>query len=256
MPLLYGFADPHLGRSISHSMAEYGLPWIGHPQTLFERWNAVVPKDAYVLVPGDISVATKRQDILKDYADLESLNGALKILSPGNHDDSSVWATQGKVRAATEPYPSLLAIKGTAERLAVGDGPGLVVTAVRGSLTPGSERYDSDERRVQYTHELRRLELALTRAHALMLPEDQLLVCIHYPPFSRLNEESEFTRMIEAAGTALCVYGHIHTSPEHELAFQGIMEDGGCRYRLLAADYLQMTPLLLGELTQSGFTLL
>jgi predicted phosphohydrolase len=215
MPAVYGLADPHLGRSINHSMAEYGRPWWGHPQTLFERWDATVPENAFVLVPGDISIAKHREDILSDYADVEARTGALKILSPGNHDDSTIWATQGKVRAAIAHYPSLLAIKGQAERFAVDEGtPGFVVAATRGSLTPGSERYeDAPERAKQYEHETSRLALALERARALMQTDDKLVVALHYPPFHRLNEDSVYTRLIEDAGRELVrLRPHSHRS--------------------------------------------
>lgn len=251
---LYGLADPHLGRSFDHSMAEFGEPWVGHPYTLFARWDETVPNDAIVLVPGDLSVAARRDDVVADYADLEVRTGALKVLSPGNHD-WAVWDTQGKARKACAPYPSLLALKGQAERFALADGaPGMVLVATCGSLTPGSEYFDEKpDHAKRYAKETRRLGVGLALAAEMMRPGDALVVAIHYPPFHRLNETSAYTQMIEDAGAALCVFGHIHNPDEHRLAFQG--ERGGCTYRLIASDYLRMTPCCLGSLTAGGLEL-
>jgi predicted phosphohydrolase len=86
-----------------------------------------------------------------------------------------------------------------------------------------------------------------------MRPGDSLVVGLHYLPFFAYNQASPFSDLIEAAGASLCVYGHLHTPAEWQLAFQGLRD--GTVYRLLAADYLQMTPLLLGHLGADGLTL-
>jgi len=248
---VFGLADPHLGRSIEHSMDDYGGPWIGHPNILFKEWRKIVSSDALVLIPGDISLARKEDDILFDYQDLDTLPGQ-KILSPGNHD-WTVWRSQAKAQQACSSFASLTAIKNDAIR--VGDEEaGLVIAALKGALQPGDKFYDQDPFNERHFHrELKRLEGSLEKAHQLKQPKDKIILAIHYPPFQALCLPSDYTALIEEAEVGLCVYGHIHTAQEHAKAFQG--QRNATTYALIAADYLKMKPRLLGQLTANGFSL-
>ena len=255
MPAVYGLADPHLGRSVGHSMERYGAPWLGHPQTLFAAWDATVPGDATVLVPGDLSVASDSEHVVADYRDLDERSGALKLLSPGNHD-RGVWDTQGKAERALAGLPSLVALKGQALRLTAGNDqlPGMVYVALCGALSPGCDHYgEHPDHEKQYARSLPRLQLALDRATALTRPGDRLVLGLHYPPFLAYREPSPASELIESSAVSLCVYGHLHTPGEWERAFQGAR--GGCTYRLIASDYLHMVPLLLGDLDAKGLQL-
>lgn len=250
---IYALADTHLGVSIGHDMSVYSDDWMDHPTRLFNEWRRTVPGDAIVLVPGDISVATERDDVVSDIALRDELPGSTKIISPGNHD-RAIWETQGRARTALAEFTSLVAVKSDAIRLNLtDDDPGIVIACVRGALSPTDSffgRHREHER--DYERELHRLELALERAAALVIPGDALVVQIHYPPFANGSEPNAFSESIEQAGAVLCVYGHLHSKQYQTGAFIG--ERGATQYHLIAADYLNMRPLHVGSLSQAGFT--
>jgi predicted phosphohydrolase len=67
-----------------------------------------------------------------------------------------------------------------------------------------------------------------------------------------MHKPSAFSQMIQDAGVQLCVYGHIHGEDWHRQAFQGIR--AGTTYRLVAADFLNMTPALVATLNDGHLT--
>jgi uncharacterized protein len=144
-------------------------------------------------------------------------------------------------------------LRTSAERFAYDGCPGLVVATTCGSLLPGSKYYDeSEDGERRYLKESKRIFTVLQQAQRLMQPGDTLALALHYPPFAQLTKPSVYTQAIEEYGVSLCVFGHIHTRSEHERVLQGDIE--GCLYRLVAADYLDMTPAHIGSLSEQGFS--
>ena len=80
------------------------------------------------------------------------------------------------------------------------------------------------------------LEASIGDGERLRVGAARVVALFHYPPFALGKNSSAFTDAIAGAGATLCVYGHLHESPEWKATFQG--EAGGVRYRLLSCDAL------------------
>ena len=243
MVMLFAVSDLHLSTACPEkkSMRGYGGAWAEHPESLYAAWAATVPAEAVVLVPGDISWGLKREHVQADLAVIDALPGAVKVLTPGNHD-YGVWKTQGQIERSCEPFPTLLPlVSGRAARL---DTARLVVASVKGATLPTDPWFDPDsDQPKRYQRELGRLEKALAEAQALRAPGDRLVVMCHYPPAVPGTGESEFTQRIEAAGGDICVFGHLHNESEWVKARAGLNGDRPTRYELVGCDALGMRPL-------------
>jgi len=68
---------------------------------------------------------------------------------------------------------------------------------------------------------------------------------LHYPPIFESVECPEIVEVLEKHHVAGCFYGHLHAS-SIKTAFNGIRND--IRYRLISADALSFTPLLIADL--------
>ncbi|MCD7897722.1 MAG: metallophosphoesterase, partial [Planctomycetaceae bacterium] len=85
MPSLFALSDPHLSLTGDKPMAVFGPRWDNHTELLKAHWERVVTADDIVLVPGDISWATRLNEARVDLAWLDALPGT-KVLLRGNHD--------------------------------------------------------------------------------------------------------------------------------------------------------------------------
>lgn len=218
-PRVFALADTHLsfGRP-DRDMVRFGEHWRDHPERIRRNAEARVAADDLLLLPGDLSWATKRRDAEPDLAFLASLPGR-KVCVKGNHD---FWWESGRPIG----HPGL-----EAPPLVVGD---LGIAGTRGwqSPRPGSE--DTDRRllareRDRLAHGLRAI------AHC-----PRKLVMLHYPPHPFLD-------LLRAAGVDTCVYGHVHRDslPEDEaLALAGDRIDGVACW-CVAADRIDFAPVRL-----------
>ena len=98
---IYVLADLHLSTDsrTNKSMEVFGARWQDYMQKIEKNWNAVVEDDDTVIVPGDISWATRLEDAESDLLFLDSLKGK-KLIGKGNHD--FWWQTATKMRAFFE----------------------------------------------------------------------------------------------------------------------------------------------------------
>lgn len=233
---IYALADPHIGLSVGNTMASFG--WPDHPRRLLAAWERTVPMEAIVLIAGDLTVSTRKDDVISDLRHLEPLPGR-KFACMGNHDRGP-WGTQGGVvRACAEWIPSLTPLKANATRITHA-GRGLVICGMRGALAPEDTVFGHPEHQRNYDQAIHRAAAALEEARALREPGDALIAMIHYPPFTNLTEANAFTALIESAGVDLCVYGHLHDRDTWARAVQGA--HNGVEYRLTSGDYLNFCP--------------
>ena len=110
--------------------------------------------------------------------------------------------------------------------------------AARAAGSPRHGFKPSDDETV-YKRELIRLDLALQAAQKLAAGSKPIIVMFHYPPFLD-RKPTEFARRIAAAGTAVCIYGHLHRPHDWTMATQGVVE--GVYYQLTSCDYLGFGP--------------
>lgn len=264
---VYAISDLHFD-SVHNERRMDGLnqAWIGHPDSLLRNWQRIVPRRSVVLCPGDLSRNVRPGHLQEDYKLLDHLPGDVKVLSPGNHDYGP-WRSGSQAQRFCDQFDSLRALRSNATRVAFpGDGedpeiPGLVIAAAKGFYAPEDDLFNksysstSDPKleMKRFQRELGRLRAALRAAEELRRDGDKLAVLIHYPPFVNYNESSAFSSAIEKAGADLCLFGHIHYPEEWKRVVIG--DRAGVRYQLVAADYLNMEPLRVGQLSERGFEL-
>ena len=84
---IFVLSDLHLSTDLSmnKSMDVFGDRWRDYMQKIQKNWNAVVGENDTVIVPGDISWATRLEEAYADLDFLNKLNGK-KLLGKGNHD--------------------------------------------------------------------------------------------------------------------------------------------------------------------------
>ena len=100
---LYAIGDTHLSLSSNKPMDVFGGGWEGYVDKLQKGFAAVGPEDTVVLC-GDLSWGMSLEEAKKDFAFLDALPGARKLLLKGNHD--YWWNTAAKMNrffAAFQP---------------------------------------------------------------------------------------------------------------------------------------------------------
>ncbi len=210
----------------------FGEQWANHVDRLRTNWVEDVGENDLVIIAGDISWAMHLADALPDFNWLAELPGT-KLLVRGNHD--YWWSAIGKVRAALPS--SLFALQNDHF-----PWEGWAICGTRGWICPGEDGFDSDHDQKIYQRELFRLKLSLE--HSRQAGAAPIICALHFPPFNRLNQPSEFTALLEHYGVKKCVFGHIHDSGR-DYIFQG--RQNGVEYHFVAADGLDFRPKLMVE---------
>lgn len=237
---VYALGDTHLGFAVNKPMDIFGPLWKGHPVPLFQNWEATVAPEDVVLVPGDISWGMTLAEAEVDLRELDTLPGR-KLMIQGNHD--YWWESLKKMRAldlSTIEFiqnDAILLPPGTVPDV---DGP-VAVCGTRGWITPGDRTWHEDvEHNTKiYSREALRLKMSLDAGKKLGAAA--YIVMLHYPPVAEDHQPTAFTETMEAHGGVLtCLYGHLHGPGAVYRAFQG--EHGGIRYRLVACDSIDFTP--------------
>ena len=71
------------------------------------------------------------------------------------------------------------------------------------------------------------------------------VVFIHYPPIYGNEQNDYILDVMSKYPVKRCFYGHVHGAPCFPKAFQG--ERDGITYRMVSADYVKFTPVLVQE---------
>ncbi len=253
---LWALSDLHLTLATpSKAMHVFGEVWRDHERHIAEAWHRLVAPEDVVLVPGDISWASRLEDALTDLEYLHRMPGT-KVILEGNHE--RWWQSVGEVRQNLPPSIRALSadhleiedwlVFGTRlwehEEVAVDD----LIAWNRMSDKRPDTRTDQDRERNEkiYARELARLDRCIQA-----LPNRPWLkrVCMtHYPPLGRDLAETRASRLIESSGAGICVFGHLHSiKPQLQPPRADLMGTiRGVRYVLASCDYRKMEPILLG----------
>jgi hypothetical protein len=230
----WAIADTHLSFGKPKDMGRFGEKWVNHIERLAAAWRAAIKPDDVVLLPGDVSWSSTSARILPDLAWLCSLPGR-KVLLRGNHDHW--WKSAEIARKIAEPL-GFYVVEGDSLML-----DGVVICGAMGHVAPQDPYFVADPKKDRYQRELIRLQSALESAAARRKAGQPVVVMTHYPPFTSEGKPTAYSELIRAHRPTMCIYGHLHRPSEWEVARNGVHD--GVLYALVAADYLDMQPLLL-----------
>ena len=219
---LYAIGDTHLSLSVQKPMDVFGGAWRGYVDKLKRGFESLSREDTVVLC-GDLSWGMGLEEAREDLAFLDALPGGRKLLLKGNHD--YWWNTASKMERFFEEngFSTLRILHNNC--YFYGE------TALCG--TRGWFYEETGSQKV-FLRELIRLEASLKAAG-----EKEKLCFLHYPPLYQGYSCPEIIRLLESYQVRTCFYGHLHGG-SHRLAIEG--PHGGVDYRLVAADFVDFTP--------------
>jgi predicted phosphohydrolase len=205
-------------------MDRFGAMWANHQEQIRKNVEAVVGPGDILLLPGDVSWATKRAKAEADLAFMAALPG-IKIAIKGNHD--FWWESDKPIN-----FPGLLSPP------VILDGGALGIAGSRGWFVPEPGSEDEAKDRLILARERERLKKNLSAISGCATR----LAMTHYPPHPFLDE-------LRAAGVPLVAYGHIHVGslPEDEVLAHDGAVIGGVRLYCVACDRIGFRPRLLAE---------
>ena len=226
---LYAMGDTHLSLACSKPMDVFGGRWEGYVDKLREGFHATVTPEDTVVVCGDVSWGMSLEEAKADFAFLDGLPGARKLLLKGNHD--YWWTTASKMKAFFEEngFSTLDILHNNCHLYGE--------TALCGTRGWFYEEDRGEHSAKIFNRELIRLEASLKAAG-----EREKICFLHYPPLYQGYRCQEIIDLLERYGVTLCCYGHLHGG-SHRLAVTG--RQGSVEYRLVAADYVGFTPVKL-----------
>ena len=222
MRRIWGLADTHLSFAKPKPMDIFGTHWHDHPAKIERACRAVVGPDDLLLMPGDLSWATKRAHALPDLAWLAALPG-IKVLCKGNHD---YWWDSDR----SLDFPGLHDTP-----YVTADGQ-LGVAGTRGWFLPEG---GTDAERAQADKIIAREVSRLSRRLDAIAHCPQKIALIHYPPLEA------FVPLLKSHGIKTVLYGHLHLNGRDAVPPEAWF---GLRTLCVAADRLHFTPRLVGTL--------
>ena len=219
---LYAIGDTHLSLSSNKPMDVFGGGWEGYVDKLQKGFAAVGPEDTVVLC-GDLSWGMSLEEAKKDFAFLDVLPGARKLLLKGNHD--YWWNTAAKMNRffAESGFSTLHILHNNCYEYG-----GYALCGTRGWF------YEETGDQKVFKRELIRLEASLKAAG-----ERPKLCFLHYPPLYQGYRCQEILDLLAKYHIERCCYGHLHG-----YAIKRRLEGGrnGTDFSLISADYLGFVP--------------
>lgn len=222
---IHAIADLHLSLYTPKTMDIFGPQWTDHFARIRDDWTQRVAPEDTVLIPGDISWATRLDEARTDLDAIGSLPGR-KILLRGNHD--YWWSSPAKVRSVLSPGTELL----QNNALTAGE---YVICGSRGWTFPMGKPLAAEDQKI-FEREKIRLELSLKEA-ARIAGSRPLIAMMHYPPLYENWRRTDFTDLLEAYGVCRTVFGHLHGDILSQIHLRSY-EKCGITYDLVSADYL------------------
>lgn len=248
MPVIWALGDLHLSLGTpDKKMDVFGESWKNHPEKIKARWSELVKEKDLVLLPGDISWASRLEDAMVDLEWIDSLPGD-KMMIRGNHD--YWWPSLSKLKQYLPP--SIQAIHNNSllwNGIAIGgarlwDTPDYNFNSYidfqenplqKPSLKTKLEKEQQDAK--IFHREIERLKLSLTALN----PNARIRIMMtHYPPIGPTLQESKTSLLFEKHRVTSSVFGHLHNVKPASLPFG---ERNGIKYHLTSCDYVHFTPI-------------
>jgi len=222
---LFAIGDTHLSLGSGKPMDVFGGGWEGYVDKLRAGFQVVGPGDT-VVVCGDVSWGMSLEEAREDFAFLDALPGARKLLLKGNHD--YWWNTAAKMKGFFQAngFATLDILHNNCHLY--GD---VALCGTRGWF------YEED--RGEHSAKIFQRELIRLEASLKAAGEREKLCFLHYPPLYRGYRCREILDLLGRYGVRLCCYGHLHGA-SRRLAVTG--EVDGVEYSLVSADQLDFRP--------------
>lgn len=241
---VFTMADLHLStlENTNKSMEVFGNRWIDYQEKIRKRWSEVVNESDTVVIPGDISWATKLEEAESDFRFIASLPGR-KIIGKGNHD--FWWSTVSKMTSFFNEK-NIHGIEFLYNNALVADN--LVIAGTRGWFPDiGNAKIpeNSDYEKL-VSREAARLKISLENAVRLRdaspLPLE-IAIFLHFPPVWNSYAMDDIINVIADYGVRNVYFGHIHGTYNvpATVTYNGIM------FSLISSDYLDFTPKLISH---------
>ncbi|MBD5560909.1 MAG: hypothetical protein HDQ87_11295 [Clostridia bacterium] len=222
---VHAIGDLHLSLGAPKAMDVFGPHWTNHFARIRADWEDRVGPDDIVLVPGDISWATRLEDAKVDLDAIGALPGR-KVLLRGNHD--YWWSSPAKVRSVLTDGTEIIQNNAL-------DAGSMIICGARGWTFPMGKPLCDDDTKI-FEREKIRLRLSLDEARRLA-DGRPLLVMMHFPPLFENWPRTDFTDLLEEYSVRDVVFGHLHGEILQQVNLTDFVSRG-IRYNLVSADYL------------------
>lgn len=219
---IYAIADLHLSFNTNKPMNIFG--WLNYENKIKEDWLSKVRNDDFVLLLGDFSWEIKLKDTFMDFDFINKLPGK-KILLKGNHD---LWWTTIKSMREFLNQQNIENVDFLYNNSYEYENK--IICGTRGwNLI---EENEQDKKIIN--REVLRLENSIKDGIKKFGEDKEIIVCMHYPPITKENQNNEFIKVMEKYNVKKCLYGHLH-GKAHMNAIEGIKE--GIEYTMVSCDY-------------------
>lgn len=218
---IYAISDLHLSFNTDKPMNIFG--WNDYEEKIKEDWNKKVKEEDLVLIPGDFSWEMKLNNTYKDFEYLAKLPGK-KLLLKGNHD--YWWNTLKSMRTFLKQnnIENIDFIYNNSYEFEEN-----VITGTRGwNLTVENKEDEKIQKR-----EAMRLENSI-KDGIEKYGNKKIIVCMHYPPILKDNQNNEFIKILEKYNVSCCIYGHLHGKSQSNV-IEGIHNN--IKYKMVSCDY-------------------
>lgn len=241
---IFVLSDLHLSTdfSMNKSMDVFGDRWRDYMVKIRKNWDSVVTPSDTVIVPGDISWATRLHEARADLDYLNRLNG-IKLLGKGNHD--FWWSTASKMHRFFEEngFDTLKILYNNAYLL-----EDRIICGTRGWFPDESKQVvvgDVDYEKI-VNREVTRLRLSLEAAKKLQISEQDkngrtlpIEVFLHFPPVWADFSMPEMLSLLQEYEIKRVFFGHIHSAYNAPRSF----ECQNMTFTLTSSDFLNFYPL-------------
>lgn len=219
---IFAISDLHLDINNTKPMNVFGPTWENYIDDIITDWNNNVTDDDVVILAGDYSWAMKFEEVVPDFAWLDSLKGT-KIIVRGNHD--YWWKSISAVRKALPK--NCYALQNDAIKIG-----NYIFCGNRGWNVPVGQ-FNTEEDKKIYSRELERTVLSFNSAKKLQEGDEKIIFVTHFPPFNIKGEPNQMTELIEEYGIYKVVFGHLHGYTNPNLIYKNL---NGVDYYLTSCD--------------------
>ena len=221
---IYVIGDLHLSFSTNKPMDIFGINWQNYEEKIKKDWLLKVKPEDTVILPGDFSWAMYLDETEKDFEFINNLPGE-KILLKGNHDYWWTTVTSMRKYIKEENFENIDFLYNNSYE-------------IENKIIAGTKGWNISEEQedIRLTkREVARLELSIKSGIEKYGNDKEIIVFMHYPPLTKTNIDTDYTRLMKKYGIKRCYYGHLHANSIKD-AVEGNVD--GIEYKLVSSDGL------------------